>query len=71
MFLEGKVIEVYTSSDDINSNKIGFKVMVDNEIINILEEQNEDNIKIYKDDEVLIHKQVIDGKEYLDIYLAS
>ena len=71
MFLEGKVIEVYTSSDDINSNKIGFKVMVDNEIINILEEQNEDNIKIYKDDDVLIHKQVIDGKEYLDIYLAS
>ena len=47
------------------------KVMVDNEIINILEEQNEDNIKIYKDDDVLIHKQVIDGKEYLDIYLAS
>lgn len=71
MFFEGKVIEVYTSSDDINSNKIGFKVMVDNEIINILEEQNEDNIKIYKDDDVLIHKQVIDGKEYLDIYLAS
>lgn len=55
--------------DVMNSNKIGFKILIDNEEVEIIEERNEFNSNILKDDLVRITKQVIDGKEYIDIEL--
>ena len=64
----GKVIEVFIPNNDgINSTKIGFKIDVDNKIIEIIQEQDEINADIYKDDLVEINKQIIDGKEFIDI----
>lgn len=73
----GKVKEVFIPNeyknnqliDVMNSNKIGFKVLIDNEEIEIIEEQNGLNSNILKDDLVKITKQIIDGKEYIDIEL--
>ena len=66
----GKVIKVFIPEEDVmNSNKIGFKVMLDNEIIEIIEEQDEYNSNIFKDDLVIITKQNISGKEFIDIEL--
>ena len=51
----GKVIEVFIPDEDImNSTKIGFKVLIDNEVIEIIQEQNEMNSYILREDEVLI-----------------
>ncbi len=67
----GIVKEVYIpvkeNEDIYSSNQIGFKVQVDDEIIKIEEEQNNYNIQILKDDKVNIIKQVINGKEFIDI----
>lgn len=49
------------------SKKIGFKVKTKDGIINIEEEQNEYNSLIYKNEEVVITKQKIGEKEYIDI----
>ena len=49
----GKVIEVYLPHEE-ELTKIGFKIQIDNEIINIIENQNLDNAKIYNDDFVLV-----------------
>ena len=73
--LIGRVVEVFIPKgfknnmliDDMDSNKIGFKVDVDNEIIEIIQEQDENNANIYKDDMVLITKQNISGKDFIDI----
>lgn len=71
MTIYGKVIEVYiplkNNEDVMTNNKIGFKVKVGQEVITIEQEQNEINSKIYKDDTVEITKQVINGKEFIDI----
>ena len=71
MTIYGKVIEVYiplkNNEDVMTNNKIGFKVKVGQEVITIEQEQNEINSKIYKDDTVEIIKQVINGKEFIDI----
>mgnify|MGYP003291109698 CR=1 FL=1 len=55
----GKVIEVFIpeTNDVMNSTKIGFKIKIDDEIIEIIEEQNKDNCDIYKDDLVKVIKE--------------
>lgn len=55
----GKVIEVFIPEDNdvINSTKIGFKVKIDDEIIQIIEEQNKDNCNIFRDDLVKVTKE--------------
>ena len=68
----GKVIEVFVPGNDaMNSTKIGFKIEIENEVIEVIEEQNEINANIYKNDLVLITKQVISGKEFIDIELLD
>ena len=54
----GKVIEVFIPEENIDimhSKKIGFKILLKNEIIKITLEQDEDNSSIYKDDLVSIN----------------
>lgn len=63
----GKVIEVFIPNEKIDSNKIGFKVMLDTKIIEIMQDQNEENTNIYRDDLVVITKQIISNKEFIDI----
>ncbi len=66
----GRVIEVFIPEEDsLDDMNIGFKVLVDDGVIEIIEEQNESNINILKDDLVLITKQVISNKEFIDIEL--
>lgn len=69
--IKGIVEEIYIpikeNEDVMNSNKIGFKIKTDKEIITIEEEQNEENTKIFREDEVIIIKQIISGIEFVDI----
>ena len=66
----GRVIEVFIPEEDnLDDMNIGFKVLVDDDVIEIIEEQNEFNISILKDDLVMITKQVISNKEFIDIEL--
>lgn len=73
--LYGIVKEVYIPEqykngqllDIMDRNVIGFKVLIDEDIQSFEFEQNEFNVHIMKDDEVVITKQIIDGKEYIDI----
>lgn len=73
--LYGIVKEVYIPKQYKNGNLldvmdrsvIGFKVLIDEDIQEFQFKQDEFNVKIMKNDEVLIIKQVIDGKEYIDI----
>lgn len=71
----GRVVEVFIpteyENDIMNSKKIGFKVKLDNEIIEIIQEQNKDNCQIMKNDLVLITEQKIKGKNYINIYLID
>ena len=53
--------------DIMDRNVIGFKVLIDDEIQDFQFEQDEFNVQIMKNDDVLIIKQIIDGKEYIDI----
>lgn len=55
----GKVIEVFIpeTNDVMNSTKIGFKIKIKDEIIEVIEDQNKDNCNIYKDDLVIIKKR--------------
>lgn len=66
----GKVIEVFIPEDKIdimNSKNIGFKFLINNEIIEVIQEQNINNSHIYKNDLVTITKQVISDKVFYDI----
>lgn len=66
----GRVIEVFIPEEDnLDDMNIGFKVLVDNNVIEIIEEQDESNINILKNDLVMITKQVISNKEFIDIEL--
>lgn len=73
----GKVLKVFVPKeyknnqliDEINSNKIGFKVMLEDGIIEIIQEQNEQNSEIMKNDLILITRQTISGKSFIDIEL--
>ncbi len=54
----GVVVEVFIpvkeNENVMFSSKIGFKVKVDNEIIEVIEEQNIVNATIHKDDKVIV-----------------
>ncbi len=66
----GKVKEVFIPEDKtINSDKIGFKVMLDTEMIEIIEKQDEKNSNIFKDDLVIITETNISNKIFKDIEL--
>ena len=67
----GKIVEVFIPNEDnvdvMDSNKIGFKIDIGDDIITLIQEQDEFNTDLFKDDLVEIRKQVIDGKEFVDI----
>ena len=73
--LYGVVKEVYIPEqykngqllDIMDRNVIGFKILIDDNIQSFEFEQDEFNVRIMKDDKVVITKQVIDGIEYTDI----
>lgn len=73
----GKVVEVFIPEeynngillDVMDRNNIGFKVDVDGAIKEYTFLQNELNSKIMKGDIVLLIKQNISGKEFVDIEL--
>lgn len=73
----GKVIEVFIPEeykgdrliDVMDSNKIGFKVMLEDEVVEVIEEQNEYNVKIMKNDLVVITEQNISNTDFIDIEL--
>ena len=71
----GRVIEIFIPEEEnidiMQSNKIGFKVLVDDGVITIIEEQNDTNTSILRESLVLITKQNISGKEYMDIELLD
>lgn len=75
----GKVIEVFIPEEIVNerkldvmdSKKIGFKVQVEDKIIEIIEEQDEHNSNITKNDDVIITTQNISGREFIDIELLD
>lgn len=70
----GRVIEVFIPNNinDINSNKIGFKIHIKDKIIEIIEEQDDYNSNIFKDDLVIIStddkNSIIIEKYYGDLY---
>ena len=71
----GKVIEVFIPRqykndvllDVMDRTNIGFKVMTNNGIREIIVESNEFNAKIMKNDIVIIIEQTISGKNFIDI----
>ncbi len=73
----GKVIEVFIPQEYKNNKlidvmdikNIGFKVMTDNGIEEIIQEQNEFNSNIMKNDTILITEQTISNKKFIDIEL--
>ena len=75
----GKVIEVFIPQEYKNNKlidvmdikNIGFKVMTDNGIKEIIQEQNEFNSNIMKNDTVLITVQTISNKKFIDIELCE
>ena len=70
--LIGKVIEVFIPENKfniMNSKNIGFKILINNEIIEIIQEQDINNSHIYKNDLVIITKQVLSNKIFYEIEL--
>ena len=73
----GKVIEVFIPQeyknnkliDVMDTKNIGFKVMTEDGIKEIIQEQNEFNSNIMKNDIVLITEQTISNKKFIDIEL--
>lgn len=73
----GRVIEVFIpdqyKNDDLldvmDRTNIGFKVVTNNSMRDIIVEQNELNAKIMKNDLVTIIEQTISGKDFIDIEL--
>ena len=67
--LEGKVAEVFIPDD--NSKEIGFRVETVEGIKEIREEQREDNVKILREDRVILTEQVISNHYFIDIELED
>ncbi len=73
----GRVVEVYIPDQYINGNlldvmdrtNIGFKVMTEKGLKDIVVEADEDSARIMKKDLVEIIEQTISGKEFVDINL--
>ncbi len=55
------------NSDIITTNKIGFKIQVNGEIITVIEEQDGTNCNFLKNDIVKITRKNIDGKDFIDL----
>lgn len=76
----GKVVEVFIPKeyknneliDIMSSDKIGFKVMLDEtaEVINIILEQDEDTADIYRDDMVILIKDN-NTNQFIDIEIYN
>lgn len=60
----GRVIEIFLSED---SDKIGFKIKVDEKMLTLILDQNEENANIYKDDFVFVNKYKVDNQEIFEI----
>lgn len=56
----GKVIEVFVPNE--NLDMIGFKIMIDDRVIEIIDKQDDNNSNIYRNDKVLV--VVNDNEEY-------
>lgn len=75
----GKIVEVFIPEETVNerkldvmdSKKIGFKVQVEDKIIEVILEQDESNSNIMKNDDVIITTQNISGKKFIDIELLD
>ena len=70
--LVGKIIEVYipedkTESDIMYNTRIGFKVQTAEGLKIIELEQDNENVKLYKEDTILITEQEISGESFIDI----
>lgn len=70
----GIVKEVFIPTEEyqsvMDSNKIGFKVQVGTDIIEMIEiikEQDFDNVRILKNDKVILTKNIVDNKAMFDI----
>lgn len=68
----GKIIEVFIPLNDIYSDKIGFKILINDRVIEVIQEQDELNANIFKDDLVMINiddkNNIIIEKYYGDLY---
>jgi len=75
----GKVLEVFIPNeykngmllDVLDSNKIGFKIMVDNRLIEVIQKQDDENVKIMRNDMVIVREQNVSGKHFIDISLVE
>ncbi len=75
MKIIGRVIDIFIPDeyqnngllDIMDRTNIGFKIMTDDGIEEIVLKQDEINTKIMKDDIVVIIRQEISGKEFIDI----
>lgn len=67
--LSGRVVEVFIP-DNMNQ-EVGFRVETNEEIKEIIEEQDEYNAKILREDNVIVTEQIIDGKYFIDIELGE
>ena len=71
----GKVVEVFIPHqykdgkllDIMDRTNIGFKIMTDNGLMEVIQKQDEYNCKIMRNDLVMITKQTINNKEFIDI----
>ncbi len=66
--LIGKVIKVFIPNDDVDK-KVAFQVSTEEGMYEVIEDQNEENCNIYKDDIVILTFHNIDEKEFIDIFL--
>ena len=67
--LSGRVVEVFIP-DNMNQ-EVGFRVETNEGIKEIIEEQDECNVKILREDNVIVTEQIIDGKYFIDIELGE
>ena len=75
----GKVVEVFIPEqyrnggllDVMDRTLIGFRVETDEGIKEVVQEQDEFNAEIMKDDMVMITEQVVDGNYFIDIELVD
>lgn len=65
--LSGRVREVFIP-DNFNE-KIGFRVETQDGMKEVIEDQNEYNAKILREDKVILTEQVIDNHYFIDIEL--
>lgn len=73
----GRVIAVFIPEqykdgnllDVMDRTNIGFKVMTNNGVKEVIVKQNELNAKIMKNDLVIVIEQTISGKNFIDIEL--